>query len=613
MRGANRLDLAVALCFVLAAMGEAVARHHSHPALLVVHALGSLGLATLAVRRRHPLLVLSLLATFGVVGTLLSAALWPTVPDTGGVWILALMLAAYSLGAHGSRRSLWLGMALPLLVVVAADLETRTGWDRISGIVFVSVFVGLLPTLVGRLVHLRHRALTTLHRQRSEIEARQQQRQESMLLAERLRTAERLEPTLVEGLRRLATQAESGADPASIEDASRSLLARTRDEVVALTSPVAATPSPVPRVDHLPAVRATAQRWVVLAAGALTAGLVLETSSTLSPRTSAWVVVPAALVVGAALTLLWWRPVVAAAVAFAATTAYARLVAPVDGSLSGTALAMGATFAVGALARGPAAVLGLGVCLLGQLVGVGTDDRLGEALVLTVCWLGGRAVHQVSLLVEQTRANNAVLSRQESYAAEQALVTERLRLARDLHDAVGHSLTVITLQAGAARRLEATDPQRAREVIDTVGEVARDGLATLTRGSQLADVSTLVARVRSAGLVVDADLADEVRLGPEGRLVAMRVVQEALTNVIRHAPGARATVSVRRDGGRVEVRVANTPASGEPVGPGTGRGLRGIREQVAAASGDVSWGARPDGGFEVNATWPATDLAELEA
>lgn len=162
---------------------------------------------------------------------------------------------------------------------------------------------------------------------------------------------------------------------------------------------------------------------------------------------------PAAVVVGAALALLWWRPVPAAVMAFAATAAYSRLVAPVDGRLSETALAMGVTFAVGALTRGRIAVLGLGVCLLGQLVGVGTDDPLGEALVLSVCWLGGRAVNQVSLLVEQTRANNAMLSGQESYAAEQALVAERLRFARDLHDAVGHSLTVITLQAGAARRL----------------------------------------------------------------------------------------------------------------------------------------------------------------
>lgn len=611
VRGTNRLDLLVALCFVLAALGETLLRQPSSPGLLAVNGVGSLGLAVLAVRRRHPVLVLGVLAALGVIGTLVSAALWPAATDTGGVWLLALMFAAYSLGAHGSRRSLWLGAALPLLVVVAADLQARTGWQRINGIVFVSVFVGLLPTLVGWLVHLRHEALSMLDRQRAEIESRGRLQQGATILAKRLRTAERLEPELLDGLRGLAAQAESSADPASIEDAARSLLARTREEVVALTSPVSTTAPPAPRADHLPALRSSAQRWVVLGAGAVTVGLVLETSLTLAPDTSPWVIVPAAIVVGTALSLLWWRPVLAATVAFVATTAYARLIAPLDGSLSGTALAMGTTFTVSVLTRGRGAVLALCVCLLGQLVGVGTDDRLGDGLVLTICWLGGCAVNQVSLLVEETRANNLVLSRKESFAAEQALVAERLRLARDIHDIVGHSLTVITLQAGAARHLATTDPQRADEVIATVAELARDGLDALTRGSQLGDVSTLVARVCAAGLDVDADLSGEVRLEPDGRLVAMRVVQEALTNILRHAPGARATVSLREVGGRIEVRVANTAPATEPGEAGTGRGLPGIRQHVAAARGEVRWGALPEGGFEICATWPVTDLAEL--
>ncbi|HEY3535197.1 MAG TPA: hypothetical protein VGK60_06485, partial [Pedococcus sp.] len=432
MRRANRLDLAVAVCFVLAAVGEAVVRHREHPGLLVFDVVGALGLLTLAVRRHRPVPSLCVIAALGVLGTALNAALWPGVPDTGGVWILALMLASYSVGAHSSGPAVGLGLALPLLVVLTADLGTRTGWDRVSGIVFVSVFVGGLPTGVGRLVRVRQRALTTLRRQRADIEAAQQQRQESVVLAERLRTAERLQPTLVDGLRRLAGQAGSGADPEGIEDAARGLLTRTREEIVGLTVPVALPPpaGQDPPTDRLPAVRVTAQRWVVLAAGAIIVGLVLETSAALPMHAPAWVLGPAALAVGVPLALLWWRPVAAAAVAFAATAAWARLVAPLDGSLGETGFAMWTTFAVGALTRGPASALGLCVCLLGQLLGVGTDDRLGEGLVLLVAWVGGRAVNRVSLLLEETRANNNTLRQQDGERAERALVAERLRIAR---------------------------------------------------------------------------------------------------------------------------------------------------------------------------------------
>jgi signal transduction histidine kinase len=345
---------------------------------------------------------------------------------------------------------------------------------------------------------------------------------------------------------------------------------------------------------------------VVLAAGAIAVGLVLETSTALPMSAPSWVLAPAALAVGVPLALLWWRPVPAAVVAFAVTAAWARLVAPLDGSLSETGFAMWTTFAVGALSRGPASAIGLAACLLAQLVGVGTDDLLGEALVLLVSWAGGRAVNRVSLLLEETRANNETLRLQEGEAAERALVAERLRMARDIHDVVGHSLTVITLQAGAARRLAGTDPRRAREVVDTIAAVARDGLAILTRGSTSGGLDAIVARVRAAGLEVDAELADEALLGPDERVVALRVLQEALTNVLRHAPGARATVWVGRVGDRVEVRVANTPATGPPAGTGSGRGLPGIRERVEAACGSVAWGPHPGGGFELRASLPVS-------
>jgi len=103
---------------------------------------------------------------------------------------------------------------------------------------------------------------------------------------------------------------------------------------------------------------------------------------------------------------------------------------------------------------------------------------------------------------------------------------------------------------------------------------------------------------------VDVDLSDTDLLGPDQRVLVFRVVQEALTNVLRHAPGARATVSVRRAGPSVAVEVANSAPTGRSSGPGAGSGLRGIRDRVAAAAGSVSWAPRDDGGFEVRALLP---------
>lgn len=595
----------MAVGFVLAAVAEAVARDHATPGLLAFDVCGAVWLGSLAVRRRCPLVPICVIAAGALLGITLTALLWPAAADGGGVWIIAMTLASYSLGAHGSGRVVALGVVLPLVVVVAADSTTRSGWDRINGILFVTAFVGLLPTVVGRLVRVRHQRLQTLRDQHERIVQAQRAQQQAAALAERLRNAERLQPTLLQGLQSLAASAESVGDPGEVETAARALLTRTREEVVALTAPAEESPVPdVPSADHLPALRRAAQPWTVIAAGALVAGLSVASSRVLQLTGPGWWVVPASLVVGAPLALLWWRPVTAVALVWVATAAYSRLVAPLDGSLSETAFALGAAFAVGALSRRRTAVVGLLVCLLGQLVGASARDPLGEGLLLLVCWLGGLAVNEVSRLVEQTRANNELIAQQDATAAARAVMEERLRLSREIHDAIGHSLTVVVLQAGAARRFADTDPALAREVMATVAAVARSGAATLALDDTGADIAGLVERVRATGLVVDADLGGEPLLDPAQRVVAYRVVQEGLTNVLRHAPGSRVTVTVRGGDGGVEVAVANSAPAAAGSGPGTGLGLVGLRERVMAGAGRATWRHREDGGFEVCAHLP---------
>jgi signal transduction histidine kinase len=613
VRGVSRADVVVASCFVLAAVAEAVARDRTAPGLLIFEVTGALWLGCLAVRRTRPIVSITVLAMGGVLGSTTTQLFWPDATDNGGVWILALMLAAYSLGAHGSGPVVALGVLLPAVVVFSADLTSRSGWDRVNGMVFVTVFIGLLPTAVGRVVHMCRDRFEMLRVQHEQIMCAQRARQESGVLAERLRVVERLRPSLVDGLHALAAAAETGSDPAQVEATARDLLARTREEVVALTAPLESSPVPdLTEVDHVRVLTAAAQPWTVLAAGAAVAGLYLETTKVLPSTTPSWLVLPAALLVGMPLAFVWWRPVTAALIAWAVTVAYSHVVAPLSGTLSETAIAVSLAFVVGALSSRRAAVAGLMVCWVGHLVVVDGHDAFGDAVMLLACWLGGLAVNEASRLVEQARANNRLLAQQEPAAAERAVVDERLRLAREIHDAIGHSLTVITLQAGAARRLVDRDPRRAQEVMRTVAAAAADGVAVLDHDGGAADIASLIDRLEGAGLEVAAELTDMRYLDEALWPVLFRVVQEGLTNVIRHAPGARVTVVVRRRDDAVEVTVANSAPTESGGGPGTGRGLEGIRERLAAVgAGHVTWGPMEDGGFALRASIPCTNGATV--
>jgi signal transduction histidine kinase len=560
----------------------------------------------------RPVVPLCVIAVFAVVGTMIQSVMWPGDDAGGGVWLFALMFASYSLGAHARGRAVVLGGLLPLLVALAVDVPTMSGWALVNGVLFVTAFVGVLPTAVGRGVRVRQDRLRALDEQRELVLRGRQDEREAAVLAERLRTTERLEPALLDGLRTIADLAETGADPSDIEHDAHRLLGRTREMVVALTAPVQVPDFQVPSpVDHLPALREAAQRWTVLAAGGMGAGLAVESTGALELSAPAWLAVVAAAAVGLPLALVWRRPLAALAVAWCAVVAFSRLVAPLDGSLSGTAFALAAAFAVALLCTRRDAALGLLLCWLGQLVGVGTDDLFGEAALILVCWLGGLAVNDVSKLVEQSRVNNRLLTAQEAVLRQRAIVEERLRLAREVHDQIGHILTVVALQAGAARRIAASDPGRAREVMKTIAGVASEGMAAMTGRPRSTDLAGLLERTRKAGLTVHADIADldaPGLLDPETREVACRIVQEGLTNVLRHAPGAAAVVTARQEGGAVTITLRNGRPSGAGATGGSGRGLVGLRERVTANGGELGWRRCEDGGFEVRAVLPARRL-----
>ena len=247
-------------------------------------------------------------------------------------------------------------------------------------------------------------------------------------------------------------------------------------------------------------------------------------------------------------------------------------------------------------------------------------------LSLTAPWAIGDAVaarrRYLAGLAEQAERERAA----EAERARQRVREERVRIARDLHDVVAHSLAVVTVQAGVGKRLMARRPEAASgalESIEMIGRTAQEELRVvlgllreegigdteLSPAPRLADLKELVETVRASGTPVELRMPDPGdQLSPALELTVYRVVQEALTNVVKHAPGARATVDVAIRGTdiRIEVIDGGNPA-GPSCGPGfmAGHGIVGMRERVAAFGGSLAAGPLPGGGFRVVAEIPA--------
>jgi signal transduction histidine kinase len=232
-------------------------------------------------------------------------------------------------------------------------------------------------------------------------------------------------------------------------------------------------------------------------------------------------------------------------------------------------------------------------------------------------WAVGRFVRSRRDLTEQLAARGRELEAERSMFAAEAVRYERARIARELHDIVAHCVSVMVIQASAGRRLAATDPVSAGEAFDAIGDIARQAeseigrlFALLTRGEQdsVRLIGELVARAGAAGLSVSCRFAGS--LSAQVPDVAYRVVQESLTNALKHAPGAQVEILITGSAGQVEVDVCNGPAVAPPSGlerSGGGRGLAGMRERVTACGGEISVGPADGGGWRVVAILPAGD------
>jgi signal transduction histidine kinase len=256
-------------------------------------------------------------------------------------------------------------------------------------------------------------------------------------------------------------------------------------------------------------------------------------------------------------------------------------------------------------------------------------DLNGPASATIVFTAAAIAVESIGSRLRARQALAAQAQRAEAAQAQQAVLEERGRIARELHDVVAHHMSLIAVQAETAPYRLSGLPEPARAEFAALSAAAREALADMRRllgvlrhdqpaprapQPQLADLPTLVDAARRAGLPVELSVAPAVGQVPSGVAVcAYRIVQESLSNASQHAPGAAVTVSVGQDASAVLLQVANGPAAAwnGPAGSGpagnglkAGHGLTGMRERVALLGGSLSAGPAPGGGFVVSARLP---------
>jgi signal transduction histidine kinase len=586
----------------------------------------------LALRRRWPLPVLCVVtaALFG-----LAAGGW-----NSGEGAFAQMIAVYTVGAWCAARSAYAGLLLTYALMGGLAVLRVPYFE--SPLALVSVVAVTVAWLLGRGMRHRRRARELAVHRAAEAEAARAVAAERAAFAERLTIARDLHDVVSHTLSVIAVQsavaryqvgAESGAAGralATIEQASRAALDDLRRMLGVLRAPPAdeATPNRsagevVPDPDG---EGSSVKEWLVdaavaaaLAAFAVSNAYVVHPSiAHVYPRPTPWLV---GLLLLASLPLAvrrrWPMPVllVTAAATAGITVAGGRY--DVAGFCTFVAL-----YTVASWRPFPVALGGLGLLVafpaalaLMDIAGYDYGEELGG--------LGALLPFGLGLIVRRWRGERRralerarEAERTRAVAAERAASAERLRIAGELHDIISHTLSVIVVQSGVARHQLRADPGPGGAALATIEEAGRAALDDLRRmlgvlgadegglrpSPGLAELFLLASAHRAAHGPIELTVDDAVESTPDSlRLTAYRLIQEALTNVGKHAPGASTRVEVRADGDHVVVQVDDDGQAVGPPGARLGYGLAGMRERVALFGGSLHAGPKDDGGFRVRA------------
>jgi signal transduction histidine kinase len=279
-------------------------------------------------------------------------------------------------------------------------------------------------------------------------------------------------------------------------------------------------------------------------------------------------------------------------------------------------------------------------CAAGSLLVLLWGARLAEpgsgpfsvafvTVMVAVGWVTGDRSRRLAERGERLAVLSEQLRLEQEEKAQQAVIAERMSIARELHDVIAHHVSAISVQTGLAGYVFTSDPRTAREALETIGGSAYEAMAEMRRmlvvlreGTERAQedagdptatpglgrLDQLARRVEAAGVSVDVRITGAPFALPPGvDLCVFRVIQEALTNVMKHAPAANARVTVHYDEAAVRVRVADDGQEAIPVGSTAGpagHGLIGMRERAGIYGGTVTAGPGAQGGFEVALTVP---------
>ena len=285
-----------------------------------------------------------------------------------------------------------------------------------------------------------------------------------------------------------------------------------------------------------------------------------------------------------------------------------------------------ALFLVGLLRDRLQAVAGFAVAVGVLAVVVHNDPRSGvgnfvvATIIFTIVWTIAFGVGRKSVEADEAKERATRAEREREERAHTAVEEERARIARELHDVVGHSVSVMTVQASGVRRLLRPEQEREREALLIVERTGREALAEMRRmvgvlrrpeeapalapQPSLEHLDRLVEQTREAGLPVELRVEGEAVELPAGvDLTAYRLVQEGLTNALKHARATRAEVLVNYGDGQIEV-VVRDDGKGVGNGDGGGHGLVGMRERVLVYGGELDAGPQPGGGYRLRAKLP---------
>ncbi len=603
------------------------------------------GRQALEVARRHPVGVLAV-----VLAAVLAATAAPTrVAEDPS--FLAMIAGTYWVGRHARARAAIAGLAAALATGAAAQILASPGSSHVSAIAFFSVVLVIAPATAGVIARARARLAERLRQAAARVRAARESRMSAAISGERQRIAAELDRVMLhalDGMRRHAA-ATDRAEVAELERLARGTLAEMRGLLVRFRAEHAedrasggheeglVTVPPLPelrarvlaalddqqaRLPQAPALPASAVVRMTLPArrhvDAVLAVLALALAVMIA-ASRAW---PAAALTGMAIMIpvafLRRAPLPAAAVSLAATIGYSAAARPEDplAGLTPGAMMVLVPLVTGAVCPTVRAVAVLIACLAVIAFAVVADpvasfspvSVAGSVVLAVASWAVGRVIRGGSQLLAALTDAAAQEQEEEAAGARRAVAEERLQIARDLHDAVGHALTAIVMQATAARRVWDTDPVRAAEHVAALRETASQAVQelhvlvisvavggdALPAGiSGVEDLAVLAEQARRTGLPVRFAIAGTgVPVSPAVSRAAYRIAQEAITNAARHAPGARVEMTACFTAAGLIVEVTNRPPAWPALqadGAG-GHGLPGMRERAGHAAGPLRRG-----------------------